>query len=72
MKLLSKYGNMFAELSVQIQEDIKTKSDKDLKILELEARATTGTNCSWSDYRIARTVLEYVRDEQKNRSEVAQ
>ena len=67
MKILCKYGKMFSELSEQIQTDIKTKTDKDLKLLELEARSAGETNCSWADYRIARTVLEYVCDEQRDR-----
>lgn len=68
MKLLNKYGEMFAELSEKIHLDIESKTDEELKILELEARSVTDTNCAWSDYRIAKTVLEYVFYEQKNRN----
>lgn len=70
MKNLRKYGDMFGKLVIQIEEDLKTKSDKELNELENEAKSVTDTNCSWSEYRIAKTILQSVAYEKNERKKL--
>jgi hypothetical protein len=67
MKNLRKYGDMFGELAIKIEKDIKIKSDEELNELEKECKSVTNTNCSWGEYDIAKTVLQYVAYEKRER-----
>lgn len=46
---------------------MKIKSDEALNELEKECKSVTNTNCSWSEYDIAKTVLQYVAYEKRGR-----
>ncbi|WP_315074123.1 hypothetical protein [uncultured Clostridium sp.] len=70
MKNLRRYGDMFGELAIKIEKDIKTKSDEELNKLEKECKSVTDTNCSWSEYGIAKTVLQYVIYEKNERKKL--
>jgi hypothetical protein len=67
MKNLIKYGDMFRELAEKINDDIKTKTDEELIEIGNEAKSVVITNCSWSEYRVSYTVMEYVVEEKLDR-----
>ena len=69
MNQLNKYGDMLGNLSLEIQDDLTTKTIEELLELENECKSVTNINCSWSEYRISRTVLEAVIYEMDKRRE---
>ena len=60
MSQLDKYGEMLLNLSIEISNDLQTKSNDELLELENECKSITNTNCTWTNYRISKTVLESV------------
>ena len=70
MKNLKKYGDMFTQLNYEIQQDIKNKTDQELKEIEQEARDAKLGNCEWAEYKISKMVLSYVFFVRRERQKV--
>lgn len=70
MKNLKKYGEMFTKLNCEIMQDIKNKTEDELKEIELEARNAKLGNCEWAEYKISKMVLSYVFFVRRERHQV--
>lgn len=69
MKTLRKYGDMFGKIAKQMSEDFKNMTIDELQQIARDSRSVSSTNCSWTEYRIAQTALEYALDEIKNKQQ---
>lgn len=63
MKNLRKYGDMFGKIAKRMREDFKNMSVEELQKIAREARSVNERNCAWTEFRIAKTVLECALDE---------
>jgi hypothetical protein len=70
LKYLKEYGEMLNKLNSKISEDIKNKTDDELKEIELEAKSVNLRNSDFAEIKISRTVLEYVLYEKRGRQKV--
>lgn len=59
---IDKYGDMFADLVIDIKTDLESKSDEELINVIFETKKLTMTNCAWSTYRMKDTVKEEAED----------
>lgn len=71
MKYLKEYGEMLNKLNSKISQDIKNKTDDELKEIELEAKSVNLRNSDFGEIKISRTVLEYVLYEKRGRNKVS-
>ena len=71
MKYLKEYGEMLNKLNSKISQDIKSKTDDELKEIELEAKSVNLRNSDFGEVKISRTVLEYVLYEKRGRNKVS-
>jgi len=63
MKTLKKYGDMFGKIAEQMNEDFKDMTIDELQQIARDSKAVNATNCSWTEFRIAQTALEYALEE---------
>ena len=71
MKYLKEYGEMLNKLNSKISQDIKNKTDDELKEIELEAKSVNLRNSDFGEIKISRTVLEYVLYEKRGRQKIS-
>jgi len=71
LKYLKEYGEMLNKLNSKISQDIKNKTDDELKEIELEAKSVNLRNSDFGEIKISRTVLEYVLYEKRGRQKIS-